>query len=110
MRRIKGKDVQVTLLGKPITGVSLGDASLVYDVEAWEKTALVLPAPSTRRRPSWEPVEKGDMVSVPVEGGFVGERAPERGVRLKVEGSDSVYIPESMIAAVMAHLMKKVGK
>lgn len=62
---------------------------------------------STARPPSWTPVDEGQPIGMPCEGGFTTVRAPERGVRFNQDGRDSLYIPESMIGEVMKHLKKR---
>jgi hypothetical protein len=59
---------------------------------------------STRRRASWQVVNPGATVSVPVEGGYVAEKTAEGGVLFKVEGQDGVFVPQSMVVDVMRRL------
>lgn len=57
---------------------------------------------STVRTLKFTQVLKGQVISVPCEGGFIGKETEEDGVLFEIEGQDSVFVPESMIDDAMA--------
>lgn len=56
---------------------------------------------STRAPLHWSPVPPGTSISVPCEGGFVGEVTREPGVEFWHEGRGRVFVPRSLLNRVL---------